>query len=374
MDTLSASNNQFALDLSKRLAESAAGKNVFFSPWSITTSLAMVYLGARGNTATQMAEKLGFSKIGNLYSEFQRLLLEINKPSNAYLLKNISKLYAEKTYPFKGEFLQNVKKYFSADPQSVNFGEAEKVRKEINSWVENQTEGKITDLLPDGSVDSLTKMVLINAIYFKGKWEQKFMIQDTTEKPFKINETTTKPVQMMSMKKTLHILQVEEPPTKIIELHYNNREISMFILLPEDLNGLQELENEITYEKLNYWTCADMMDTDEVQVHLPRFKMEESYDLKSTLISMGMSDPFSPGQADFSGISEGKELFLSHVFHKAFVEVNEEGTEAAAGTGSVLTVRMKNPLIIFNADHPFLFFIRHNPTNNILFLGRFCSP
>uniref|UniRef100_A0A6I8P027 Serpin family B member 10 n=1 Tax=Ornithorhynchus anatinus TaxID=9258 RepID=A0A6I8P027_ORNAN len=361
MDTLSASNNQFALDLSKRLAESAAGKNIFFSPWSISTSLAMVYLGTKGNTAAQIylkfysdiyiynianyscfiLKELGFSKIGNIYSEFH----------NAYLLKSISKLYGEKTSPFKG----NMKKYFSADPQLVNFGE-----------VENWTEGKIPDLLPDGSLDSLTKMVLVNAIYVKGKWEQKFMIQDTTEKPFRLNKTTTKPVQMMSMRKILHIFQVEEPPTKIFELHYNNCEINMFILLPYDLNGLQE--------KLNDWTCADMMDTGEVQVYLPRFKMEESYDLKSTLISMGMRDPFSQGRADFSGISERRDLFLSHVFHKAFVEVNEEGTEAAAGIGSVLTVQMTYPLITFNADHLFLFFIRHNHTNNILFLGRFCSP
>uniref|UniRef100_A0A6I8NEG9 Serpin family B member 10 n=1 Tax=Ornithorhynchus anatinus TaxID=9258 RepID=A0A6I8NEG9_ORNAN len=354
MDTLSASNNQFALDLSKRLAESAAGKNIFFSPWSISTSLAMVYLGTKGNTAAQIVEvhsdntrlwakqeELGFSKIGNIYSEFH----------NAYLLKSISKLYGEKTSPFKGVSLQTEALFASL---------------KIFFFHLFLSLGKIPDLLPDGSLDSLTKMVLVNAIYVKGKWEQKFMIQDTTEKPFRLNKTTTKPVQMMSMRKILHIFQVEEPPTKIFELHYNNCEINMFILLPYDLNGLQE--------KLNDWTCADMMDTGEVQVYLPRFKMEESYDLKSTLISMGMRDPFSQGRADFSGISERRDLFLSHVFHKAFVEVNEEGTEAAAGIGSVLTVQMTYPLITFNADHLFLFFIRHNHTNNILFLGRFCSP
>ncbi|EGW10478.1 Serpin B10 [Cricetulus griseus] len=179
---------------------------------------------------------------------------------------------------------------------------------------------------------------------------------------------------MMSMKRDLQVFHIEELQTIGLQLHYQNRDLSLLLLLPEDVNGLEQLERAITYEKLNEWTSADMMDTLEVQLYLPKFKLEESYDLKPALSSMGMTDAFSQGEADFSNMSSERNLFLSNVFHKTFVEINEEGTEAAAGTGSEVSVRIKTPSIEFNADHPFLFFIRHNKTNTILFYGRFCSP
>ncbi|XP_027724948.1 serpin B10-like [Vombatus ursinus] len=398
MDSLTTSNNQFALEFSKMVAESAGDKNIFFSPWSISTALVMVYLGARGNTATQMEQVLQLNKVTGaettspcfekkrkmelspskaegLHSDFQALITEINKPSNSYLLKAASRLYGEKTYPFRGEYLENMKKYFGAEPQSVNFLEtADQIRTKINSWVENETEGKIVKLLPDDSIDSMTRLVLVNAIYFKGKWKEQFKPKDTIEKPFRVNQTTTKPVKMMSMKSNLHIFHIEKPEAKGIQLYYGNGEVSMFVLLPDDVDGLKELENTITYGKLSDWTHEDMMEMYDVQLYLPRFKLEESYDLKSTLSSMGMSDAFSTNHADFSGMTERKNLFLSEVFHKSFVEVNEEGTEAAASTADEFSWRMKFPSMTFNVDHPFLFFIKHNKTNSILFYGRVCSP
>ncbi|TEA35535.1 hypothetical protein DBR06_SOUSAS8910007 [Sousa chinensis] len=346
MDSLAKSVNQFALELSKKLAESAEGKNIFFSPWGISTSLAMVYLGTKGTTAAQMSQVLQFSrdqdskscpdsfekkrkmefdvgKAEEICSNFQTLISEINNPSNACILKTANRIYGEKTYPFHNKYLQDMKTYFGSEPQSVNFMEAsDQIRKEINSWVESQTEGKILNLLPDNAVDSATRMVLVNALYFKRIWEHQFLVQNTTEKPFRINK----------------------------------------------------LEKAITYEKLSEWTSADMMEVCDVQLHLPKFKLEETYDLKSTLSSMGMSDAFSQSKADFSGMSMEGNLFLSNVFHKSFVEINEQGTEAAAGTGSEVSFRIKLPSVEFNADHPFLFFIRHNKTNSILFYGRFCSP
>jgi serpin B len=268
-----------------------------------------------------------------------------------------------------------MKTYFGAEPQSVNFVEAsDKIRKEINSWVQSQTEGKIPNLLPDDAVDSMTRMVLVNALYFKGIWEHQFLVQNTTEKPFRINKTTSKPVQMMSMKEKLHIFHIEKPQVIGLQLYYKSRDLSLLVLLPEDVSGLEQLEKTITYEKLNEWTSEDMMELYEVQLHLPKFKLEESYDLKSTLSSMGMSDAFNQSKADFSRMSLVRNLFLSNVFHKAFVEINEQGTEAAAGTGSEVGFRIKLPSIEFNADHPFLFLIRHNKSNSILFYGRFSSP
>ncbi|XP_043835252.1 serpin B10 isoform X1 [Dromiciops gliroides] len=397
MDSLTTSNNQFALEFSKKLAESAGDKNIFFSPWSISTALAMVYLGAKGNTATQMEQVLQLKATGteitssrfekkrktelsprkaeDIHSDFQALISEINKASDSYLLKTANRLYGEKTYPFHCEYLENMKKYFGAEPQSVNFLEtADQTRAEINSWVENQTEGKIVKLLPDDSIDSMTRLVLVNAVYFKGKWKEEFKPKDTIEKPFRVNKTTTKPVKMMSMKRNLEIFHVEKPKAKGIQLYYGNGDVSMFIVLPDDINGLKELEKTITYGKLSDWTHEDMMEKYDVQLYLPRFKLEESYDLKSTLSSMGMSDAFSTNHADFSGITERKNLFLSEVFHKSFVEVNEEGTEASASTADEISFRMNLPSITVNVDHPFLFFIKHKKTNNILFYGRVYSP
>ncbi|XP_038381768.1 serpin B10 [Canis lupus baileyi] len=397
MDSLAKSINQFALDFSKKLAESAEGKNIFFSPWGISTSLAMVYLGTGSTTAAQMAQVLHFSrdkdlkscpesekkrkmefglgKVEEIHSHFQTLISEINNPSTSYVLKTANRLYGEKTYPFHTKYLEDMKAYFGAEPQSVNFvGASGQIRKEINSWVESQTEGKIPNLLPDDAVDSATRMVLVNALYFKGIWEHQFSVQDTTEKPFRINKSTSKPVLMMSMKEKLQIFHIEKPQAIGLQLYYDSHDLSLLVLLPEDVDGLDQLERAITYEKLSEWTSADMMELYEVELHLPKFRLEETYDLKSSLRSMGMSDAFNQGKADFSGMSMEGNLFLSNVFHKSFIEINEQGTEAAAGSGSEVSIRSRLPPIEFNANHPFLFFIRHNKTASILFYGRFCSP
>nr|XP_012629911.1 serpin B10 [Microcebus murinus]XP_012629912.1 serpin B10 [Microcebus murinus] len=397
MDSLASSINQFALEFSKKLAESSEGKNIFFSPWGISTSLAMVYLGTKGSTAVQMAQVLHFirdqavksgpesekkrkmefnlGKAEEIHSDFKTLISEILKPTNTYTLKTANGIYCEKTYSFHNKYLEDMKTYFGAEPQSVNFAEAsDQIRKEINSWVESQTEGKILNLLPSDSVDSMTRMVLVNALYFKGTWEHQFSAQNTTEKHFRINKTTSKPVQMMYMKEKLQVFHIEKPQATGLQLYYESRDVSLLILLPEDINGLEQLEKVITHEKLNEWTREDMMELYEVQLHFPKFKLEESYDLKSTLSSMGMSDAFDQSKADFSGMSLERNLYLSNVFHKAFVEINEQGTEAAAGTGSEIGLRIRLPSIELNVDHPFLFLIRHNKTNSILFYGRFCSP
>ncbi|NWX65255.1 SPB10 protein, partial [Promerops cafer] len=187
-------------------------------------------------------------------------------------------------------------------------------------------------------------------------------------------QTKTKPVRMMFLKDEFFILHETIMKFRIIELPYVENELSMFVLLPDDITtGLELVERELTYEKLSEWTKSDNMMKAEVDLYLPKMKLEENYDLKSTLSSMGIRNAFDPGQADFTGMSVKKDLFISQVIHKAFVEVNEEGTEAAAATG-VLMMRSRVPTMTFKADHPFIFFIRHNKSQTILFFGRFCSP
>ncbi|NXL32278.1 PAI2 inhibitor, partial [Glaucidium brasilianum] len=412
MEALNKANTSFALDFYKHECQEDSDKNILFSPLSISSALATVYLGAKGNTADQMAKVLHFNqaegarnvtttikmqvysrmeeylsnrcacfqkteigKSDNIHSGFNALNFEINQPTKNYLLKSVNQLYGEKSLPFSKEYLQLAKKYYNAEPQSVDFvGTADEIRREINSNVKDQTEGKIQNLLPPGSIDSLTRLVLINALYFKGNWATKFQAEATRQRPFRINTHTTKPVPMMYLSDKFNWTYIESVQTDVLELPYVNNDLSMFILLPSDITGLQKLERELTFENLSAWTSPEMMEKMKMEVYLPRFTLEEKYDLKSTLSKMGIQDAFTEGQADFSGMSENSDLVLSQVFHKCYLEVNEEGTEAAAASSASLASRSLGATVIFVADHPFLFFIRHNKTKSILFLGRFSSP
>ncbi|XP_053876125.1 serpin B6-like isoform X2 [Malaclemys terrapin pileata] len=333
MDNLNKANTTFALNLFKKLSENANTQNLFFSPLSISSALSMVFLGAKGNTAAQMAKT----------------------------------------------FIDSCQKFYHAELEQLGFSKAsEDSRKHINAWVEEKTEGKIQNLLAQGVVDSMTRLVLVNAIYFKGNWATQFNKNCTVEKQFKINKNESKPVQMMFKKAKFNMRYVGEFHTKILDLSYVDKETSMIILLPDEIQdnstGLEQLERELTYEKLTEWINPEMMNYTEVEVFLPRFKLEQAYDLKPVLKSMGMADAFASDKVDLSGMSAGNDLVLSEVVHKSFAEVNEEGTEAAAATrvmgcGCCLQIVPR-----FTADHPFLLFIRHNKTGNILFYGRFCSP
>ncbi|NXS56648.1 PAI2 inhibitor, partial [Brachypteracias leptosomus] len=412
MEALNKANTRFALNFFKHECQEDGDKNILFSPLSISSALATVYLGAKGNTADQMAKVLHFNKaegarnttttikmqvcyrmeehltnqyacfqkteIGkadNVHAGFKALNFEINQHTKNYMLKSVNEVYGEKSLPFSEEYLQLAKKYYNVEPQSVNFvGAADEIRREINSKVKHQTEGKIQNLLPPGSIDSLTRLVLINAFYFKGNWTTKFEAEATRQRPFRINMHTTKPVPMMYLSDKFNWAYVESVQTDVLELPYLNNDLSMFILLPSDITGLQKLERELTFENLSAWISPELMNKMKMEVYLPRFMLEDKYNLKSTLTRMGIQDAFTEGQADFTGMSENGDLFLSQVFHKCYLEVNEEGTEAAAASSAALASRSLGAAVIFVADHPFLFFIRHNKTKSILFLGRFSSP
>ncbi|XP_008938102.1 PREDICTED: leukocyte elastase inhibitor [Merops nubicus] len=378
MENLYNANSRFALDLLRRFSETNPTGNIFFSPLSVSAALAMVLLGARGNTEAQVLKTLHFDEVEDTHSSFQTLTMDLNRSNAPYLLRLASRLFGEKSYSFLPDFLTNTQKLYGADLATVDFLQAcDEARKEINQWVEEKTEGKIRNLLSEGSVDNMTRLVLVNAIYFKGNWAEKFKEADTTDMPFRLNKNETKTVKMMYQKKKFRFGCIPEVKIRVLEMPYDGRELSMIILLPDDIEddstGLQKLEKQLTLEKLHEWTCPEHLYPTEVHVRLPKFKLEESYDLKSDLAAMGMLDVFDSGKADLSGMSGARDIFLSKIVHKAFVEVNEEGTEAAAATAGIAMLCM---LIEeeFNADHPFLFFIRHNPTQSILFFGRYASP
>ncbi|TSK58009.1 Leukocyte elastase inhibitor A [Bagarius yarrelli] len=349
MENLSRANSAFALDLYRAISADRPGANLFFSPLSISAALGMVYLGARGATAEEMAKVLSFSSVPDVHNNFKSLNSAINSPKSSYILRLANRLYGEKTFSFLSEYIESTLKLYQADMQPLDFiGSSEESRKRINHWVEEKTEGKIKDILQPGTVTAMTRLALVNAIYFKGKWKHLFNTENTKEMPFKINQ--------------------------VLDLPYEEEELSMVVLLPEETQDgsdpLHKLESELTVDKLLEWTNQEKMDRGaDVNVHLPKFKLEENYSLMDILDKMGMSSLFQPG------ISSKEGLFVSSVEHKAFVEVNEEGTEAAAAATGIVAMLLclvldKN----FMADHPFLFFIRHNPTKSILFFGRFSSP
>ncbi|XP_051655447.1 serpin B6-like [Manacus candei] len=379
MESLCAANTIFALNLLRQLCEKKSGQNLFFSPFSISSALSMILLGSKGTTEYQITKVLSLNKAEDAHNGYQSLLSEINDPNTKYILRTANRLYGEKTFEFLSSFLELSQKSYHAGLEPTDFMNAwEDSRKRINGWVEERTEGKIQNLLAKGVLNSLTRLVLVNAIYFKGNWEKQFNKEETAERPFHINKNKTKPVQMMFQTDIFNMTYIGDLQTKILELPYVGNELSMIILLPDAIQdgstGLERLERELTYEKLIDWISPEMMKSTKVSVSLPRFKLEEDYDLKPILSFMGMPDAFDLGKADFSGMSSGNELVLSEVVHKSFVEVNEEGTEAAAATTGRIVGGSAMIIPNFTADHPFLFFIRHNKSSSILFCGRFCSP
>ncbi|XP_063182105.1 serpin B11-like isoform X1 [Chroicocephalus ridibundus] len=397
MCSLSAANAKFCLDFFRELSKIKRNENIFFSPLSLSAAFGMVVLGARGNTLKQIEEVFHFSEVlssasqgnqypsekceeaGGVHSQFQALLAAVSEPRPGCSLTIANRLFGEITYPFFQQYLDSTKKFYRAELEAVNFKYTEEeAREKINFWVENETKGKIKDVFATGFIDPSTVLVLVNAIYFKGKWAVEFKKEDTKETFFRLNKNEKRTVQMMFQEGYFNMAFIEELKMNVIELPYFNNELSMFILLPEvvceDFTGLEQLECTLTYEKLAGWTSSDRMQQLRVKVYLPQFKMEESYVLNTALQEMGVMNVFDWGKADLSGISRKDGLVVSKAIQKSFVEVNEEGTEAVSATGLV-AVPLCHPVSYeFKADHPFLFFIRHNPTNTILFFGRYSSP
>jgi serpin B len=370
---LGQSNNAFGLDLYAKLKTTDG--NLFFSPYSISTCLAMVYAGAQAQTAAQMAQALHFnpnqSQLASAFGELQRQL-NATEQKKGVELNAANGLWGQKDHPFLPAFLDIASNSYQAKLNQVDFrASAEPVRKEINDWVSGKTKGKITNLLAPGLVSPTTRLILVNAIYFKGQWTRPFNKANTTNAPFSLTSSQSAPASFMNLKADFKYAAVNG--IQLLELPYAGGDFSMVVLLPNEIDGLKTLEATINAPALDGWLAKAR--SQKVNVFMPKFKLAAQFSLAGTLAQMGMKDAFTPA-ADFSGMDGARDLFISAVVHKAFVDVNEEGTEAAAATGAgmkMLAIRPQ-PVPTFRADHPFIFLIRDTRSGGILFLGRLLDP
>jgi serpin B len=372
--TLVDGNTAFALDLYQKIRVTKG--NHFFSPYSISTALAMTYGGARGDTEKQMAHVLHFSlDQSNLHPTFSELQSHFQKiqEESEFRLNIANALWIEESYKLLSEFLELNRKYYEANLFNVDFKkDPEGSRLKINDWVEKKTEEKIKDLLGEGIIDTLTRLVLTNTIYFKAEWDRKFDANNTKERDFWITEETKTKVHMMTQKS--YFGYCENKDLQVLEMSYEGGNLSMVVLLPRKRDGLSELEAQLNTRSLKEWTSN--LRINHIEIFIPKFTTTRSFNLNKILVSLGMVDAFSDS-ADFSGMEPKKELKISDVVHKAFIDVDEEGTEAAAATAVVMLVKSALPpkdLPQFIADHPFLYLIRDKETGTILFMGRLTEP
>lgn len=371
--TLARDNAAFALSLFDRLSREAG--NIVFSPFGISAALGMVYAGARGNTEKQMAAALHYS-LGRseMHPAFEELGNRLNAlERSGILLRVANSLWPQEGCPFLEGYLTLVRRHYGVPVTPVDYsGACESARLTINRWVENGTGGRISGLLQPADLSPLTRLVLVNAVCFKGSWASRFDVGDTMLEPFHV--LPEKIVHVPMMTRRLKCGYASLPRMDILDLPYVGDDLSMVVLLPKRADGLRELERDLSADGLSKWLKA--LQEKEVLVFLPRFRATCRFGLKDALVSMGMIDAFSDRKADFSGMDGRPDwLYIGAAIHEAFVESNEEGTEAAAATAGVMAARFvpAGPPV-FRADHPFLFLILEKRTGSILFAGRLAEP
>ena len=368
--------NAFAFDL---YAQVRGGKgNLFLSPYSISSALAMTYAGARGRTADEMAATLKFpadwlAQADRIHAAFARLNADLNAEGKPYELSVANALWGQKGYGFLKDFLGLTERHYGAGLHEVDFARnTEGARKTINTWVEKQTRDKIKDLIPMGAVQPLTRLVLTNAIYFNGTWMHQFEKKRTKDADFFV--TAAEKVTVPTMNQTKHFRHADCGTFQMLQMPYKGNELAMVVLLPKQANGLPALEGQLSGAMLAERLRS--LKHENVRLYLPRFTMTWRVLLAGVLKKMGMPLAFSASKADFTGMNGGVEpLWIDEVIHKAFVDVNEEGTEAAAATAvMMLGTGMPRRPVVFRADHPFLFLIRDTRSGAVLFMGRVVNP
>jgi serpin B len=349
--------------------------NLILSPFNIATALSMVLAGARGQTAVEIQSVLRLHYDSTYDSALAALLADLTKAGNTAgnELHTANGLWVQKGFAIQPAFENTLANNYHAPLTPLDFiANPEAARSRINRWTEEQTKQKIQNLLPDGSLDAQTRLVLTSAIYFYGKWQDPFVSSRTQPAPFTLPAGAT--TQANFMNQTSNFGYTETPAAQILEMRYAGTGIAFDVLLPATPTGLPDLEKSLTLENLTGW--LGRLATRNVQVSLPKFRAESQFSLRQALSAMGMPASFT-GKADFSGIDPKRGLAISEVVHKAFVDVSEQGTEAAAATGITMrttAMRMPEQTVVFRADHPFLFLIRDTRTGVVLFIGRLTTP
>jgi len=375
--------NAFAVNFYRQIRTDKG--NLFVSPYSIVTALAMTSAGARGDTKSEMEKALCFSlPEDRQHKVFGAMIARYNSEAGAdgkkrgYELSVANRLFGQQGYKFVPEFLALNRDLYGAPLQEVDFARAaEAARQTINGWIEEKTRQKIKDMIPPGMISPLTRLVLVNAIYFKGLWAKQFRKGDTRDMPFAVggNGGEGGKVDVPMMNKTFDMIGYFESPGRLqaIDLDYVGGEVSMTVLLPAEGYGLEGLEKDLTVENLKAWIGG--MARREVVVYLPKFRIKwGTKDIAPQMRDLGMVKALGGG-GDFSGISPERGFFISSILHKAFVDVNEEGAEAAAATVVVMQgCAEPPPPAIFRADRPFMFLIREKASGAILFMGRVTDP
>ena len=371
-----AGTNRFALDLYRMLAGKTAGEsNLLISPYSISSALGMTYAGARGRTAEQMADVLGFNLPDErLHPAAGELMRDLDAAREGYTLSVANRLFAQQGFPFNDPFLNITRDHYSAPVEPLDFvNDRENSRIRINDWVAEQTNNRILDLLPQGSVNDRTRLVLTNAIHFDGMWKYEFDEAATHAAPFYGFDRQATSVDMMYQLQTYNYGKFDG--FQMLEMPYAGDDLSMVFMLPDAADGLPDFEASLNPEMLEQ--SLDSLRQQQVHAYLPKYKFDASFGLAGTLRDMGMTDAF--GNADFSGIAAGGGLSISDVLHKAFIDVNEAGTEAAAATAVIVALTSASigtppTPPVFRADHPFVFALRDTHSGSLLFMGRVAQP
>jgi serpin B len=360
-------NTHFALDLFHALPRDG---NLFFSPLSISAALALTLLGAKGPTESSMKQTMHISEdMVDFHKAFRDVVDVLNRAADGFSLRMANRLYGAEGYNFLHDFTNACKSLYGAEFETLDFKNVTASLKTINGWVEKHTQGKVKDLIQDGVLKAETMLVLVNAIHFKGDWTTAFDRKKTKTSEFHVTENEKIDVQMMFQDARFSLGHSEELQCSILELPYGQKkELSMFILLPFD--GLASLEAALTEDALAK-VKSELYKT-KVNVYIPKFQFDSEFDLGDILTKLGMGELFSRGAADLSGMDGTKQLYISKAVHKAFVDVNEEGTEAAGATGMVANSYSMPPQFV--ADRPFLFFIEETGTGSVLFMGRVQKP
>ena len=371
--SITSANNQFNLDLYKNLIQKEKS-NIFFSPYSIFSAMAMVYEGALGKTAEEIKAVFHFPETNILRNNFYELYSKLNQKGKDFELKTVNALWLQKDYPFLSSYLALLEKYYGGKARNLDFvNETEKSRQIINQYIEEETNKKIKNLIPEDSISPMTRLVLTNAIYFKGVWLWHFDEKMTNNEKFFIRPDFLVEVPVMNMRlEEAEFNYYEDETVQVLELPYKGGKMIMIVVLPRQIisdRNLLSFESSLTEEKLKaYQTKMEKTKLDAIA--LPKFKLRTNYFLNENLIDLGMPTAFSE-RADFSKITGKKDFSISTVIHQAFVEVDEKGTEAAATTAAFIFESMGK---IFRADHPFLFYILDKETGTILFFGRVVDP